>query len=252
MKEYNALAVVPVTMSSREIADLTGKRHSDVLRDIDNLVESLNADLRLGFISSTYKDSTGKENRMYQMDRDASYCLVAGYDPNARMRIIKRWQEFETAQQTALPPPKAPKLTREERYRLGVYRDAVKTAELVGLSGNMARLAADAYCKNTLGCSILEPLGATHLLADEQGRVYTPTELGRMLVAQLSARQFNLALEAAGLQKREMGEWMPTDDAKGLFEWADTAKRHSDGTPVKQLRWFKTVLSRLPSQQEAA
>lgn len=45
---------------------------------------------------------------------------------------------------------------------------------------------------------------------------------------------------------------MPTDDAKGLFEWADTAKRHSDGTPVKQLRWFKAVLSRLPSQQEAA
>lgn len=254
MKEYNALTVVPVTMSSREIAELTGKRHADVMRDIRVMAERLkaDADLRWHCETETYMDEQGKPREMYRLDKDTTLTLVAGYDAVLRFRIIKRWQELETAQQTALPPPKAPKLTREERYRLGVYRDAVKTAELVGLSGNMARLAADAYCKNTLGCSILEPLGATHLLADEQGRVYTPTELGRMLVAQLSARQLNLALEAAGLQKREMGEWMPTDDAKGLFEWADTAKRHSGGTPVKQLRWFKAVLSRLPSQQEAA
>ena len=31
------------------------------------------------------------------MDRDSSICLVSGYDANARMRIIKRWQELESA-----------------------------------------------------------------------------------------------------------------------------------------------------------
>lgn len=92
------------TMSSREVAELTGKRHADVLRDIDKLVEALNADLRLGFKSSTYKDSTGKENRMYSMDRDSSVCLVSGYDANARMIIIKRWQELETAQAKTITP----------------------------------------------------------------------------------------------------------------------------------------------------
>jgi len=84
-----------MTMTSREIAELTGKRHCDVLRDIDNLIESLNADLRLGFKSSTYEDSTGKSNRKYEMDRDSSMCVVSGYDANARMKIIKRWQELE-------------------------------------------------------------------------------------------------------------------------------------------------------------
>ena len=87
----------PVTMTSREIAELTGKSHAHVLRDIDNIVKSLNPDLVLGFKTSTYKDTTGKENRQYELDRDSSYCVVAGYDPNSRMRIIKRWQELEAA-----------------------------------------------------------------------------------------------------------------------------------------------------------
>lgn len=75
----NIPTVVPATMTSREIAELTGKTHAHVLRDIDSLLESLNPDLVSGFKSSTYADTTGKENRMFVMDRDSSYCLVAGY-----------------------------------------------------------------------------------------------------------------------------------------------------------------------------
>lgn len=102
----NLIAVTDstATMSSREIAELTGKRHDHVLRDIDALVKSLNPDLGLGYKSSTYKDASGKENRMYLMDRDSSICLVSGYDANARMRIIKRWQELESAQSKVLSP----------------------------------------------------------------------------------------------------------------------------------------------------
>ena len=92
----NMLPIIQaLTMTSREIAELTGKRHRDVLRDIDVLINSLRADLRSGFKSSTYIDSTGKSNRQYEMDRDSTYCLVAGYDATARMLIIKRWRELE-------------------------------------------------------------------------------------------------------------------------------------------------------------
>lgn len=94
MKSLKAVNQI-TSMSSVEIAELTGKRHDNVLRDIDNLLKSLSSDLSLGYKSTTYKDSNGKKNRMYQMDKDATICLVAGYDANARMRIIKRWQQLE-------------------------------------------------------------------------------------------------------------------------------------------------------------
>lgn len=251
MKEYNALTVVPVTMSSREIADLTGKRHSDVLRDIDNLVESLNADLRLSFISSTYKDSTGKENRMYQMDRDASYCLVAGYDPNARMRIIKRWQELETRNAAAFMPPHPPIDAFKATPAIARSLKALGLDKLLG--PNAFALSVDITVRKLYGASPLELSENTHLLADGRGKVYTPTELGKLLTTPVSGHKFNLLLESAGLQKRELGAWLPTDEAQGQFEWSDTNKRHSDGTPIKQLRWFKSVLGLLfPQQKEAA
>lgn len=52
------------TMSSREIAELTGKRHDHVLRDVDNILKTLSPELGLGFKSTTYKDSTGREKWM--------------------------------------------------------------------------------------------------------------------------------------------------------------------------------------------
>lgn len=82
-------------MSSLEIAKLTGKRHDHVLRDIDNVLKTLSPDLGSGYKLSFYKDKLGRDTRMYQMDRDSTYCLVAGYDANARMRIIKRWSQLE-------------------------------------------------------------------------------------------------------------------------------------------------------------
>ncbi|MEI8259287.1 MAG: Rha family transcriptional regulator, partial [Deltaproteobacteria bacterium] len=82
-------------MTSREIAELSTREHKNVLRDIDNLVESLGSELSQGYKSSTYIDINGVERRQYVMDKDAAICLVSGYDPVARMKIIKRWQELE-------------------------------------------------------------------------------------------------------------------------------------------------------------
>lgn len=56
--------VAQITMTSREIAELTGKRHDNVLRDIDNLVENLPSELRYGFQSGTYV--SGDPPREYQ------------------------------------------------------------------------------------------------------------------------------------------------------------------------------------------
>lgn len=142
--------------------------------------------------------------------------------------------------------PHATKPTiRDERELQLLARDTMRTLKAFGIVGNAAVISTDNYCRTIAGRSLLEPLGATHLLADPRGRTYTPTELGKMCNPPLSAVKLNLALEGAGLQKRDMGEWMPTDKAAGLCEWLDTGKRHSNGTPVKQLKWFSAVLGQI-------
>lgn len=98
-------AAMPLTMSSRDIAELTGKRHADVMRDIRSMVEALqhNADLRSVCISSTYLGENDQSYPQYELDKDTSLTLLLGYDPVARMKVVKRWQELEAQQAPKLP-----------------------------------------------------------------------------------------------------------------------------------------------------
>ena len=109
-----------------------------------------------------------------------------------------------------------------------------------------------------------EAVSYTHLdvykRQDPRGMTYTPTELGRsdefktQFGYTLSACKTNRFLAAYGLQSNQTGAWIPTESAKGHYEWLDTGKRHTDGTPVKQLKWFKSVLTKMTAfhHQEAA
>lgn len=87
------------TMSSREIASLTGKRHGDVMRDIrkmyDDLGESISA--------LAYTDIQNKERRHYELDKEHTECLLTGYNAKARMMVIKRWNELESQQLPQIP-----------------------------------------------------------------------------------------------------------------------------------------------------
>lgn len=81
------------TMSSREISELTGKRHADVKRDI--LVMSEQLEIDVSKFASIYIDSQNREQREFLLDQDTTLCLVSGYSAKLRMAIIKRWKELE-------------------------------------------------------------------------------------------------------------------------------------------------------------
>lgn len=96
------------TMSSREIAELTGKKHLHVMRDIREMLEMLehNPKLDSAYKSTTYVGSNGQSYPQYELDKDLTLTLLTGYDANARYKVVQRWQELEG--QVAKPQFKIP------------------------------------------------------------------------------------------------------------------------------------------------
>ncbi|HEI8856681.1 TPA: phage regulatory protein/antirepressor Ant [Citrobacter koseri] len=83
-----------VTMSSREIAVLTSKRHFDVMRDIETMFSQLGEDVT-GCAQNFVHPQNGQTYREYRLDREHTECLVAGYSAPLRMAIIRRLRELE-------------------------------------------------------------------------------------------------------------------------------------------------------------
>lgn len=90
-----------LTMTSREIAELTGKRHPDVKRDIEVMMTQIQEDVSK--FAHTYQDAMNRSQTEYALDREHTECLVTGYNAMLRMKVIKRLHELEGNQPPALP-----------------------------------------------------------------------------------------------------------------------------------------------------
>ena len=103
---FNANA--PLTMSSLEIAKLTGKEHHNVLADIRKMLEELElGDLKF---QGSYLSAQKKQMPCFNLPKRECFILVSGYNLKLRAAIIDRWQELEGA----APKP----LTQIEQVRL--------------------------------------------------------------------------------------------------------------------------------------
>lgn len=89
------------TMSSLEIAELTGKAHSNVMRDIRNILEQLEDRRKFRFELSSrpqpMPNGGSKEAPCYILTKKDCLLLASGYDANLRAKIIDRWEELEVA-----------------------------------------------------------------------------------------------------------------------------------------------------------
>jgi len=102
------------TMSSREIADLTGKRHDHVMRDIRVMLVDLYGEGGVPSFEHTYRnEQNGQQYPMYRLPKRESLILVSGYSIQMRARIIDRWQELDHIGTPAAPLSPATKLIGE-------------------------------------------------------------------------------------------------------------------------------------------
>jgi phage antirepressor YoqD-like protein len=119
----------PVTMSSREIADLCEKRHDHVLRDIEKMLQDI-ADPKIGVSDflSAYTDSTGRSLKEYRLPKDLTVTLITGYRADLRYRVVKRLEELETRTQ-AFDPSKILESPAAMRGLLLAYTEKVIALE---------------------------------------------------------------------------------------------------------------------------
>lgn len=84
-----------VTMSSREIAELVGKDHKNVLRDIRSMLDELEIDdSDLSHQFSESKDRRGYTSK-FDLDRELTETLITGYSIPLRHKVIRRLHELE-------------------------------------------------------------------------------------------------------------------------------------------------------------
>jgi phage antirepressor YoqD-like protein len=88
-------------MSSRQIAELTGKEHRNVARDIRAMCDGLGVDA-LSF-EHIFFDSMNRQQTEYLLDEELTLCLTSGYDVKQRMAIIRHWKQMRDAPQFKIP-----------------------------------------------------------------------------------------------------------------------------------------------------
>lgn len=181
------------TMSSREIAELTGKRHPDVKRDILALLDSLNGDV--SSFARIYRDSQNREQTEYLLDREHTDCLLTGYSAPLRMKVIRRWHELERATAAPAIPQSLPEALRlaadlaeqNNQLRLVVSEQAPQVEALGRIAGAAGTMCLTDAAKH-LGvqrCKLLEWMRANRWIYRREGSMrwlaYQPRQAAGLL-----------------------------------------------------------------------
>ena len=178
------------TISSREVAEMIGIRHSDLLEKIDRINENLqNANLCSDkyWIAGTYTAGTGKQYREYQVTKKG--CELIAHKTEGQkgveftVRYMDRFEEMEKKLQKQLP---------------GTYIEALE--QLLASEKEKARVQLE--------------------LKDEQhknemlmhfNKLYTTTEIAKELGIK-SAAKLNKVLNDKGIQFKQNGTWVLYSD----------------------------------------
>lgn len=93
MKDITAISQTVKTMTTREIAKLTGKQVQHVNRDTIAMFKELEIDASKS--GRIYLDSMNRQKTEYVLDQELTFTLITGYNIKLRNLVVKRWLELE-------------------------------------------------------------------------------------------------------------------------------------------------------------
>lgn len=176
-------------VTSLQIAEITGKRHADIMRDIRNLLEQ--GVTERNFALSEYKDVTGRTLPCYYLTKKGCLILASGYDAKLREKIIDRWEELERQKQT------------------GGFQVPQTFADALLLAAQQQKQLESLAEQNKLQSQQLKqaaPKVEYYDKALQSESVYNTTQIAKEFG--WSAKMLNLKLQKLGIQFLCNGQWV--------------------------------------------
>ena len=217
-------------MTSLDIAELTGKEHKNVMRDIRSEIQELGEEIsQLIFEQSEYTNERGKKYPCYKFGKEGAMQLALKYDAKTRYKVIKRIEMLEQQQNTHSYMIEDP----VERAKRWIIEQQEKQL-----------LIAENSMKDQL-------IGELKPKADYTDKILQST--GLMTITQIakdygmSAQKMNTILHNLKVQYLQNKQWLLYSKyhAEGYTHSETIPITHSDGTPGTKLNTKWTQKGRL-------
>ena len=189
------LIIKKETMTSLEIAEVTGKRHDSILRDIRNIL-SQGVDAH-NFVETYYTDKSNRQQKCYTLTKKGCLILASGYDVILREKIINRWEELETKERNQYQVPQsfaeALMLAAKQQEQIEEQQRQLEanSKEIVELNGAIAEMEPKVTYVDMILAS--KETVTTTQIAQDYGQ---------------SAKAFNVLLRNFGVQHKVGGQWV--------------------------------------------
>lgn len=185
------------TMSSLQIAELTGKNHKEVMRSIRNMEPAWEKINGRRFALVEYKDAKGEKRPCYHLTKTECLYVATKFNDEARAKLVLRWEELETANANQYQVPtsfrEALLLAAEQQGQIEEQRKlllaqgeqiAEKDRAIAELHERTSYLDQILNSKNTV---------TTTQIAQDYG---------------MSASKFNKLLASLKIQRKVGGQWI--------------------------------------------
>lgn len=191
------------TMSSLQIAELTGKNHKEIMRSIRNMEPAWEKINGRRFALVEYMDAKGEKRPCYQLTKTECLYVATKFNDEARAKLVLRWEELETANAPRLPQ------TFAEALRLAAEQ-AEENERLMIEDGELRK-------DNTAKDATIVEQDRTISLMKPKANYYdvilnNPHTLNTTAIASdygMTANKFNKLLHSLGIQRKVGGVWIP-------------------------------------------
>ena len=192
------------TMTSLEIAELTGKQHKNVMQAIRNMEPAWEKVNGLKFQLVEYRDQKGELRPCYQLTKTECLYIATKFNDEARAKLVLRWEELEM---------------EDIRRKMSEVRCLPEPKEILRLADEITG----------------EGLRMVNEPAED---TLTATQVAKTF--NMDVRDFNAVLEDLGIQYRRGGHWNIAEELEGR---GYTALRTHVGYSLKGVKKIRTYMT---------